>query len=112
MLLSIVINRMRFAKQYANFQEINNMSTKELEKNITDDEVPVLRRLFIFNSMHFWDDVVRQLKKATGFDVLQCEQIAVIAHTTGKAVVKSGDFEELIKIDAVLKEINLITKII
>ena len=88
------------------------MSTKEQEKNITGEDVPVLRRLYIFNSMHFWDDVVLQLQKATGFDVVQCEQIAVIAHTTGKAVVKSGDSEELIKIDAVLKEISLITKIV
>ncbi len=88
------------------------MSTKELEQNVTDNEVPVLRRLFIFNSMHFWDDVVLQLQKATGFDIQQCEQIAVIAHTTGKAVVKSGEFEELKKINEVLKEINLITKII
>jgi len=88
------------------------MRTKEQEKNITNEDVPVLRRLYIFNSMHFWDDVVSQLQKATGFDVVQCEQIAVIAHTTGKAVVKSGDTEELIKIDAVLKEISLITKIV
>jgi ATP-dependent Clp protease adapter protein ClpS len=88
------------------------MSTKELEQNVTDINVNVLRRLFIYNSNHFWDDVILQLQKATGFDTQQCEQIAVIAHTTGKAVVKSGEFEELKKINDVLKEINLITKII
>ncbi len=88
------------------------MSTKELEQNVTDINVNVLRRLFIYNSNHFWDDVILQLQKATGFDIQQCEQIAVIAHTTGKAVVKSGEFEELKKINDVLKEINLITKII
>ena len=88
------------------------MSTKELEQNVTDINVNVLRRLFIYNSNHFWDDVVLQLQKATGYDVQHCEQIAVIAHTTGKAVVKSGEFEELKIINDVLKEINLITKII
>ncbi len=88
------------------------MSTKELEHNVTDINVNVLRRLFIYNSNHFWDDVILQLQKATGFDTQQCEQIAVIAHTAGKAVVKSGEFEELKKINDVLKEINLITKII
>jgi len=88
------------------------MSTKELEKPVSDDEVPVMRRLFLFNSVHFWDDVVIQLQKATGFDILHCEQIAMIAHTTGKAVVKSGDYEELLKIDEILKEINLVTKIV
>jgi ATP-dependent Clp protease adapter protein ClpS len=88
------------------------MSTKELEKSITEDEVPVLRKLFLFNSMHFWDDVVIQLQKATGFDILHCEQIAMIAHTKGKAVVKSGDYGELKTIEEVLKEINLVTKIV
>ena len=88
------------------------MSTKELEKEITNIEAPVLRRLFIYNSSHFWDDVVNQLQKATGFDILHCEQIAMIAHTKGKAVVKSGDYGELNLIDSVLKEISLVTKII
>ena len=87
------------------------MSTKELEKEVTDNEVPVLRRLLLYNSMHFWDDVVIQLQKATGFDILHCEQIAMIAHTKGKAIVKSGNYEELKIIDNVLKEINLLTKI-
>jgi len=87
------------------------MGTKELEKEVTDNEVPVLRKLLLYNSMHFWDEVVIQLQKATGFDILHCEQIAMIAHTKGKAVVKSGNYEELKIIDNVLREINLITKI-
>ncbi len=87
------------------------MSTKEQEKNITSDETPVIRRLILFNSDHYWNDVVLQLMKATKYDILQCEQIAIIAHTSGKAVVKSGDMSELIPIDNVLKEINLVTKI-
>jgi len=87
------------------------MGTKELEKEVTDNEVPVLRKLLLYNSMHFWDEVVIQLQKATGFDILHCEQIAMIAHTKGKAVVKSGNYEELKIIDTVLREINLITKI-
>lgn len=87
------------------------MSTKEQEKNITSDETPVMRRLLLFNSNHFWNDVVLQLMKATRYDILHCEQIAIIAHTSGKAVVKSGDLNELIPIDTVLKEINLVTKI-
>jgi len=87
------------------------MSTKEQEKNITSDETPVMKRLILFNSNHFWNEVVLQLMKATHYDILHCEQIAIIAHTSGKAVVKSGDISELTPIDTVLKEINLITKI-
>lgn len=81
------------------------------EKYISDDESDVLHKLIIFNSNHIWDDVILQLIKATGFDILQCEQIAIIAHTKGKAVVCSGDIPKLNKINTVLKEINLVTEI-
>ena len=87
------------------------MSTKTSEEYSLDEDVPVMRQLILYNSRHFWDDVVLQLQKATGYDLLHCEQIAVIAHTKGNAVVKTGDFEELTKIDNVLKEISLVTKI-
>ena len=87
------------------------MSTKTSEEYSLDEDVPVMRQLILYNSRHFWDDVVLQLQKATGYDLLHCEQIAVIAHTKGNAVVKTGDFEELSKIDNVLKEISLVTKI-
>ncbi|MBK8551187.1 MAG: ATP-dependent Clp protease adaptor ClpS [Ignavibacteria bacterium] len=60
---------------------------------------------------HTWDDVILQLQKATGYDIIHCEQIAIIAHTKGKAVVKSGDIEELEIINNILREIMLITSI-
>lgn len=87
------------------------MSTKEQELSNTDIDAPTQKKLLIFNSAHFWDQVILQLQKATGFDIVQCEQIAIIAHTKGKAVVKSGEMEELVRINKVLKEINLITEI-
>ena len=87
------------------------MSTKEKELSVTDIGTPAQRKLLIYNSAHFWEQVILQLQKATGFDIVQCEQIAIIAHTKGKAVVKSGETEELVRINNVLKEINLITEI-
>jgi ATP-dependent Clp protease adaptor protein ClpS len=87
------------------------MDVKELEKvnnDVVDDD---LKSLILFNSGHYWDEVVTQLQKATGFDILQCEQIAMIAHTKGKAVVISGDVEKLLLIENVLKEIKLVTEI-
>ena len=87
------------------------MTTRASEEYELDQDVPVKRKLVLYNSRHFWDDVVKQLHKATGFDLVHCEQIAMIAHTSGKAVVKSGDYDELIKIDVVLKEISLVTEI-
>jgi len=84
---------------------------KQNEESFTDEDTHVIRRLILFNSHHLWDDVILQLQKATGYDLVHCEQIAIIAHTKGKAVVKSGEYEELQKINAVLKEIGLVTEI-
>jgi hypothetical protein len=88
------------------------MAVKELEKEIHFGDTDELHKLILYNSNHFYDDVIQQLMKATGFDTIQCEQIAIIAHTKGKAVVKSGEMDELNQINTILKEINLITEII
>ena len=107
------INRMRYVNTSAAFQEINIgiMNEKVLERDIHKDFNSESRKLILFNSHHIWDDVVIQLQKATGFDIVQCEQIAIIAHTRGKAVVKSGEIDELELTNNILREINLVTSI-
>lgn len=107
------ISRIRYANYFVNFQEIkylNNMN-KTFQETIHEDIITELRKLILFNSNHVWDDVVCQLEKATGFDEIKCEQIAMFAHTKGKAVVKSGGGNELEKINTILREINLVTSI-
>lgn len=88
------------------------MSTKESELYISDTDIEIEHSLVLYNSLHVYDDVVNQLHKATGYDLIQCEQIAIIAHTKGKAVVKSGEIPSLQKINSVLKEIDLVTEIV
>lgn len=88
------------------------MATKEKESAVSDSGIDELRKLILYNSNHEWGEVINQLRKATGFDTVHCEQIALIAHTKGKATVKSAELEELYRINKVLKEINLITEII
>jgi ATP-dependent Clp protease adaptor protein ClpS len=88
------------------------MKVKEKEQETTEDTTNVIRQLILYNSNHLWEDVIAQLQKATKYDIVHCEQIAVIAHTIGKATVKTGAFNELSPIDSVLKEIYLITEII
>lgn len=82
---------------------------KKQEDSGIGEDIP--KKLILFNSKHIWEDVIIQIHKATGYEVIHCEQIAMIAHTKGKAIVKTGELEELQKIDSVLKEINLVTKI-
>ena len=87
------------------------MKEQILEKELFRDSTSELRKLILFNSHHTWDDVILQIQKATGFDIVHSEQIATIAHTKGKAVVKSGDVDELEPINIILREINLVTSI-
>lgn len=87
------------------------MQTIKLQKETSDKTFSGLRKLILYNSNHLWDDVINQLRKATGYDIHQCEQIAIFAHTKGKAVVKSGTADELGAINNVLREIDLITEI-
>ena len=87
------------------------MKSETLKKETSDTSVSGLRKLILFNSGHLWDEVITQLRLATGFDIIQCEQIAIFAHTKVKALVKSGTTEELESINRVLKEIRLITEI-
>ena len=106
-------NRISSAKSFVNFQENKKSQLKVKISKETDfeDLNTELRKLILYNSGHLWDDVINQLKAATGYDVLHCEQIAVIAHTKGKAVGKSGELTELEPINNILKQIKLITGI-
>jgi hypothetical protein len=88
------------------------LATKEKESAVTTAGTGDLKKLILYNSGHVWNDVIFQLQKATGFDIIHCEQIALIAHTKGKATVKSADFEELCRVDRVLREIELVTEIV
>jgi hypothetical protein len=87
------------------------MKVKEKEEINIKDIITEIHQLILYNSNHIWEDVILQLQKATHYDIVHCEQIATIAHIKGKAIVKTGKYEELTGINEVLKEIHLITEI-
>lgn len=69
-------------------------------------------RVILFNDeVHTFDQVIRQLVKATGCSKSRAENLAWKVHTEGKANVYEGDFEECFEVQAVLKEIQLVTEI-
>ena len=49
--------------------------------------------------------------KATGCGLSKAEELTWKVHNEGKAIVHEGEFEECLRIDSVLKEIQLITEI-
>lgn len=69
-------------------------------------------KVILFNDdIHTFDEVIVQLQKATGCGVQRAEQIAFEAHTKGKAIAFSGEFNECFRVSGVLREIQLIVEI-
>jgi len=69
-------------------------------------------RVILFNDeVHTFDEVIRQLVKATGCSESRAETLAWKVHSEGKANVYEGTFEECFEVQAVLKEIQLVTEI-
>jgi ATP-dependent Clp protease adapter protein ClpS len=69
-------------------------------------------RVVLFNDeVHTFEEVIRQLMKATGCNRSTAESHAWTVHTKGKAEVYEGTFEECFEVQSVLKEIELVTEI-
>lgn len=82
------------------------------EETLTEDSVSSPWRLILYDDdIHTFDEVIEQLIKATGCSLAEAEDITWKVHNDGKAVVYEGEFEECLRIDSVLKEIQLITEI-
>ena len=68
--------------------------------------------VILFNDeVHTFNEVIGQLVKATGCSKSRAEKLAWKVHTEGKANVFEGTFEECFGVQAVLKEIQLVTEI-
>lgn len=78
----------------------------------TEDSIQSPWRLILYDDdIHTFEEVISQLMKATGCSLARAEELTVQVHNEGKATVHEGDFEECLRIDGVLKEIQLVTEI-
>ena len=69
-------------------------------------------RVILYNDeIHTFDEVITQIIKATGCSTGRAEELAWRVHTDGKASVFEGSFEECFRVQAVLREIQLVTEI-
>jgi ATP-dependent Clp protease adapter protein ClpS len=69
-------------------------------------------RLILYNDdVHTFDEVIQQLIKALNCGRAHAEELTLQVHHEGKAIVFEGEFEECLKRDGVLKEIDLMTEI-
>ncbi|MCC5914650.1 MAG: ATP-dependent Clp protease adaptor ClpS [Balneolaceae bacterium] len=83
-----------------------------MEETKEDELIDSPWRLILFDDdIHTFDEVINQLIKALGCSLAKAEQITMKVHNEGKATVFEGSFEECLKINSVLQEIQLITEI-
>jgi ATP-dependent Clp protease adaptor protein ClpS len=69
-------------------------------------------RVILFNDeVHTFDEVITQIRKATGCGQGKAETLTMEVHAKGKAVVWKGDMERCIRVVSVLEEIQLHTQI-
>jgi ATP-dependent Clp protease adapter protein ClpS len=89
------------------------MTNTELQTGtISDITLGNPYNVILFNDEdHSMDEVVNQIRKATGYDPIKATVIMMQAHTSGRAVVWTGHKERAEHISAVLEEIRLGTKV-
>jgi ATP-dependent Clp protease adapter protein ClpS len=69
-------------------------------------------KVILYNDdIHTFDEVILQLQKALTCSAQRAEKIAFEAHTRGKAIAFSGEFDECFRVAGVLREIQLIVEI-
>lgn len=81
-----------------------------LEKEKEKEQTP-WRLILYDDEIHTFDEVINQLIKALGCSVSEAEDLTYKVHNEGKATVFEGSFEECLKINNVLQEIQLVTEI-
>ena len=102
----------------------NRITLSSQQKPTTKPEVEVLveieekekvntpwRLILYDDDIHTFDEVINQLIKALGCSLAKAEELTLKVHFEGKAIVYEGLFEECLKINSVLQEIQLVTEI-
>lgn len=82
------------------------------EEESTDKEIDKPWKLLLYDDdIHTFDEVINQLRKALGCSLAKAQDLTLKVHNEGKALVYEGAFEECLRINAILQEIQLTTEI-
>jgi ATP-dependent Clp protease adapter protein ClpS len=74
----------------------------------TSNRVGDAYHVILYNDdLHAFDDVVRQVQKATGVSTEDAFAITMQAHETGRAVCYAGSHDACAKVAEILREIGL-----
>ena len=102
-----VTHTLSFAKEASNEGDLETLAQEEIEEAI---QTPW--RVILYNDeIHTFEEVIQQLIKALKCGRGRAEELTLKVHSEGKAIVFEGEFEECLKRDYILREIELITEI-
>ena len=102
-----ITHTLSFAKEASNEGDLETLAHEEVEEAI---QTPW--RLILYNDeVHTFEEVIQQLIKALKCSRGRAEELTLKVHSEGKAMVFEVEFEECLKRDYILREIELITEI-
>jgi ATP-dependent Clp protease adapter protein ClpS len=90
------------------------VDTKELTETEeeVEESIDTPWRLFLFDDdIHTFDEVIEQIMKAKGCNYSTAQDLTFQVHNSGKAMIHEGEFIDCLKMEGVLKEIQLVTEI-
>ena len=91
------------------------MSNPLTEQEQDQDVLSVIQKpakVILFNDeLHTFDEVIGQIIKATGCDLMRAEALTWEVHKDGKAVVFEGEMTKCVEVSGILEEIELMTQI-
>ena len=90
------------------------MTTSPLEQQDQEKDLLIQEpaRVILFNDdVHTFEEVIGQLIKAIRCTAQRAEAYAWEVHSTGKAVVYTGEMARCVEVSSILEEIKLMTQI-
>ena len=93
------------------FSDTQSSPDSQVEE-VVEEVLDTPWKLILYNDeIHTFDEVINQLIKAINCSISEAEAITLQVHNEGKAIVIEGTFEECLRVNAVLQEIQLVTEI-
>jgi len=93
---------------------LEGSATTPLGQEDVEEDVAVREpaKVLLFNDeIHTFDEVIDQLMKAIRCTSEKAESLAWEVHSTGKAVVYTGELVRCVEVSSILEEIELMTQI-
>ena len=94
-----------------NYIQKPDSDTAVLDKHDEKTKPEKFWKVILFNSDHYFEEVILQLQKATSCSIEVAVHVAVEAHSTGKAVAFIGEKDRCERAANILKQITLVVTI-